>query len=60
MLDDLERPAQVNEYLLIHAHLLADEWDSAQQRVAQQNVLGWSSPKPYIKHAGKVFRLSPV
>lgn len=40
--DDLERPALIDRSVLAHAHLLAEDWNSAHQLAAQEKVLGWS------------------
>lgn len=40
--DDLERPAWITRSVLAHACLLAEDFDSAHQLAARENVLGWS------------------
>jgi len=41
--DDFERPAWISKSVLAHAYLLAEDWDTAQQLAAREQVLGWSS-----------------
>jgi len=43
--DDLERPAWISKSVLAHAYLLAEDWDTAQQLAAREQVLGWTSSK---------------
>ncbi len=41
--DDLERPAIIDQSILAHACLLAEDFETAHQLAAAQKVLGWSS-----------------
>lgn len=41
--DDLERPAWISKSVLAHAYLFAEDWDTAHQLAAREQVLGWSS-----------------
>ena len=40
--DNLEHRVSVSEHLLVHALLLADDWNGAQELAAKHDVLGWS------------------
>ena len=42
-LESADAPAFVSKVVLAHAHLLAEEWEAAQQLAAREQVLGWSS-----------------
>jgi tetratricopeptide (TPR) repeat protein len=40
--DGLERPAWSDKSVLVHACLLAEDWNGAHQLAAEEQVLGWS------------------
>ncbi len=40
--DDQEEEAWTDESVLVHAYLLAQDWDAAHKQVAHMQVLGWS------------------